>query len=275
MDEQNEFGIYIDFGMVNTDDLTPDKVPDDFWTKMSWYEKYNKRDDLRLHILKKDNQAALDRLTGFADDDEDEDENFPRVRRYGFMKDKGDYLSLTTDVMKWCGDYEDVLIDRLVQRLQHGDEEENYLLDTVNVSVYMQKVGGEREDAPSRLAPLDIKQFSAYTDIVGTIIDCAETNDFNGLRCEYVVSGRDRCKLGLFIEDAEDSRDGLRYQLDFHIALYQMPGVFSGSAEGREIQGTENKESYALDCIIANGEKYDSFADFRKWAGAFFFRYRL
>lgn len=273
MNESKEPKIYVDIGIVDSSDLSPDKVPDDFWSKMAWLEKYNERDDLELHIFKKDNRAVLNRLLGFAEDDKDE--AVPRFEHNGILKDKGDHLSLTSNVLKWGVDYENVLIDRLIRRLQSESEDDKYLLDMVNICVYMQKVDSGREDISNRLMPLDIKQFSAYTNIIGTIIDCAEINHFNGLRCEYILSGHDRCALGLFIEDGEDRWDGMRYQINFHISLYQMPGVFSGSVTGREIQNIESQESYALDCVIASGDKCDSFADFRKWADALFFGYRV
>ncbi len=267
MNEQKEPKIHVDIVAVDTNKLTADRVPDEFWLKMEWFEKYNKRDDLEIRIFKgRDNEAALNRIYSSGKSE-------PQKTGRGLF-DEGDYLSLGTPFFRCFSNYEDCLNSQIVQLLQPG--EDKYLLDTINICVYMQRCRGDTASGiPSGLVPLDLKQFSTYKNVVGTILDCAETNDFDGLRCEYIISGRDRCTLGLFIEDSEDRWDGLRYQFNFHISLYQMPGLFSGLVEGREIQHIETKEQYALDCIIASGYKCDTFSDFHKWADAFFFGYRV
>jgi len=266
MEEQKEPKIYVDIGVVDMNDLTSDDVPDDFWNRLGWYTEYNRREDLEIRISK-DNEAALDRIHG-------SERIYLQDKNRG-LADKGDHLSVRTKHFDCFGNYEDCITDRMIELLQpEGDDK--YLLETINICVYMQKDSNDKKaDVLSHLLPLDIKQFSAYTDIVGTILECAKKHDFDGFHCGYDIFGYDRCSLCLFIEDSEDRWDGLRYQINFHISFYQMPGVSNGPVAGKEIQDIKDKESYTLDCIIASGDKCDSFDDFRKWADAFFFGYRV
>ena len=186
-----------------------------------------------------------------------------------------DYISFRNNVFDCFGNCEHSLTNSLMQFFQPG--EDKYLLKTINISLYMQAVNGaiNSDAAPVRLTPVDIREYSIYSELVKEIHRAAEKNGFTGFNCEYVVSGPDRCSLVVFIEDKKDRWDGGRYQINLHISLYQMPGTFQDLTEGRIISKNGTTDLYALDTIILNGDKCDSLADFSKWADSFFFGYRV
>ena len=186
-----------------------------------------------------------------------------------------DYISFRNNVFDCFGNYEDSLTNSLMRLFQ--PEEDKYLLDTVNISLYMQAVDSvtNSDAAPVRLTPVDIREYSIYSELVKEIHRAAKKNGFTGFNCEYVVSGPDRCSLVVFIEDEDDRWDGCRYQINLNISLYQMPGTFQDLTEGRIISKNGITDLYALDTIILNGDKCDSLADFSKWADSFFFGYRV
>lgn len=238
---------------------------ENFFDRWNWYSEHRSRDDLELHIFKKDNETAINRLYEYYKDWA----WFP-------LEDKGEYLSLTSNVRNYCGNYEHDLISMLIQGLE--PEKDKYIFYstrcTTSICVYMQKCyNNENTDVPNRLLPVDPKQFSIYEDIVASILESAKRYEFDGLHCEYSVVGNDRYSQCLFIEDGDDRSDGGRYQTNFRISLYQMPSIYHGAVEGKEIQNIENGESYALDCIIAGGDKSDSFDDFSEWIDAYFLGY--
>lgn len=238
----------------------------DFVDRWNWYSKHRSRDDLELHIFKKDNEAAINRLYGY------DKMNWATFRTT--LEDKGEYLFLKTELMNFAGNYEHDLIVKLIMRLQ--PEEDKYFCETMNICVYMQKCyNSENTDVPNHLLPVDPKQFSLYEDIVASILESGKRYEFDGLHCEYSVVGNDRYSRYLFIEDSDDRWDDGRYQTNFRISFYQMPGIYHGAVEGKEIQNVENGESYALDCIIANGDKSDSFDDFSQWIDAYILGHRI
>ncbi|MCM1223190.1 MAG: hypothetical protein NC548_52935, partial [Lachnospiraceae bacterium] len=183
-----------------------------------------------------------------------------------------DYISFRNRVFDCFGNYEESLTNSLMEVFQPGKDK--YLLDTVNICLYIQAVDGTGNSV-IRLAPVDIREYSIYSELVKEIHRAAGKNGFTGFNCEYVVSGPDRCSLVVFIEDKEDRWDGGRYQFNLHISLYQMPGTAQYPTEGRIICKNDNTDLYALDTIILNGDKCDSLADFSKWADSFFFGYRV
>lgn len=186
-----------------------------------------------------------------------------------------DYISFRSPGFDCFGNYETYLTRSLMDLFQ--PEEDKYLLDTVNVCMYMQSVGGPKMavTTPARLVPVDIREYSIYSEFVKEVHRAAGKNGFTGFNCEYVVFGPDRCSLVVFIEDKDDRWDGRRYQFNFHISLYQMPETFQYSTEGRIIRKNDSTDLYALDTIILNDDKCDSLADSGKCAYSFFFGYRL
>lgn len=186
-----------------------------------------------------------------------------------------DYISFRNRTFDCFGNHEESLTNSLMEVFQ--PEKDKYLLDTVNICLYMQSVDSTTNSVtiPARLTPVDIREYSIYSELVKEVHRAAGKNGFTGFNCEYVVSGPDRCSLVVFIEDKKDRWDGCRYQFNLHISLYQMPGTAQYPTEGRIISKNSSTDLYALDTIILNGDKCDSFADFSKWADSFFFGYRV
>lgn len=243
---------------------------ENFLDRWHWYSEHKSRDDLELHIFKKDNEAAINRL-------------YERYKDWSAkvrspLEDKGEYLSLTSNVINCLGNYEYYLISKLIQSLEPEKDKYTFYSTrcTASICVYMQKCyNNENTDVPNRLLPVDPKQFSIYEDIVASILESCKRYEFDGLHCEYSVVGNDRYSRCLFIEDSVDRSDGGRDQTNFRISLYQMPGIYHGTVEGKEIKNVENGESYALDCIIAGGDKSDSFDDFSEWIDAYILGFEI
>lgn len=190
---------------------------------------------------------------------------------------QADYLSYRNSFFPCFGDYERSLIESFTDLLQTEKENQaDYLHKMVYIQAYIQAVGNlANTEVPKSISPVDIRCTTAYADIVDEICEAADKNRFTGFRCEYIVAGRDRCTLVLFIEDSADRWDGLRYQINFCISLYQLPGVYQGNIESKSLCWSEDGKQFVIDAIFATNDRCNTAKEFSDWVDSYLFGHRV